>query len=651
MEKKGYKGFRYINMVRASDLGQAETSTEAQLEMINAYARNLGMVYVDSVVLEGVTGSLPGRREDLAALLERKRKVNDFDVLLVQRIDRLTRSGADHGFWFEYECRCAGIEVLFVGDDIPEGRYAALIKVAKYGAAQEQAFSISQRSTQGAQFALEQGRNATSAHTPYGCWRLYINGEGKPSHIIRDLRDGRQEKLHPETHAVIDTYGTVGGGGKGHYRKQKSERVLLMPGDPHEVEVVREIFRRHYLDGWGGKRIADALNSRGVRSPQGKGWSQHQVEVIYEQEVYTGRSVGNRTSSAIYHERQSSAPKPVNLDPAVHATAKRIPVRHRPREEWFVQDQPRMADFLDEQIKALAMAEHEKLWAQRGDPDRPKQHKNQHAASDYLLSGLLVAKQDGGKLVGVLCGRVGKKVRYYRHRRGRTGYRKGSIYNRVLMAEPLETAVIGVLQEVLADLPILRQRAKESIAQQSQAAVEGAALDDLRNRREQLRRRTELIVASLDEATLADARQELDRLSTKRRDLDVQIKAAEAVAQAGLIDPEQIADRVVAKATALSANLKTLPTFALREVLAAVVEKVVVDMETRHAEVFLSLPIWLSDRAMGVEPMRPVGTSPSSTSYQTHQRWSIVLDVADCVCLKESSRVCYRCQRRPRAAS
>jgi hypothetical protein len=649
MNRKDWEGKRYICSVRASDSGQAESSTDAQLAMLNAKAEELGMVYVDKVVLEGVTGSMPGRREDLLALIERKKTVNDFDVLVLQRIDRLTRGGADHGFWFEHECKRAGIALLFVGDDIPEGRYASLIKVAKYEAAQEQAFSISQRSTQGAQLALEQGRNVTSSHTPYACWRLYLNSEGKPSHIIRDLKDGRQEKLDAKTHAVIDTYGQVGGGGKGHYHKQKGEKVLLMPGDPDKVQVVREIYRLHFLEGWGGKRIADLLNAKGIPSPQGKQWSQHQVEVIYEQEVYTGRSVGNRTSSAIYHERQSNAPKAVNLDPAVAATAKNIPVRHRPREEWFVQNQPLMAKFLEPEVRKLAMAEHEKLWARRTDPDRPKQSKSRHKASDYLLSGLLLAKQDGGGLVGVLCGRVGKKVRYYRHKRGRTGYRKGSVFNRLIPVEPLETAVVGVVQEILADLPNLRERVMAFVREQSEAAGDGAALEDLRRRREQVRRRTELIVSTLDEETLADARAELERLRAERRSLDEQIASAEAAEQARTTDPEATADRVVAQLSEMAANMKTMPKFALRQALGGLVEKVVVDMETKEAEVTLALPAWAMSASKGQEAMRLVGTSASSTYYQTHQRLTVVLAVADCRYVKGKHSVCFDCRRRKAA--
>jgi DNA invertase Pin-like site-specific DNA recombinase len=427
-EGYNYTGKRYIALVRASDATEGTTSTQAQLAMLHEKAASLKMVRAQDgeIVLNNVTGSMPGKRQDMTNLIQRKQTQNDFDVLVVQRLDRLTRSGSDHGFWFEHELKRAGIHLYIVGDDIPEGRYASLIKVAKYEAAREQAFSISQRSTQGYQLALEEGRVTTSSHTPYACWRMYLTTDGKPLHIIRDLRDGRQEKLDPDTHAVIDTYGQVGGGSKGHYRKQKHEKVLLMPGNENEIAVIRTIFDLHFRQGWGGKRIADHLNRQSIPSPCGKQWSQRQVEVLYNNEVYTGRSVANRTSSGIYHQRNHATPKPTNLDPSVHATAKTIPVQLRPADEWFVTEQPLLKDLLgDEQLRALAIEGQDRYWRHMADPDRPKLSKSKHKTSDYLLSGILHAKQDGGALVGVPCGRVGKKVRYYRHRRGRTGYTKG----------------------------------------------------------------------------------------------------------------------------------------------------------------------------------------------------------------------------------
>jgi hypothetical protein len=646
MKQYDYKGKRYVCLVRASH-GSEELSTDAQLKMQHDRAQQLEMVYTDKYVFDGLTGSLPGKREDLKKIIERKKTLNDFEVLVLQRIDRLTRSGPDHGFWFRHECTCAGIQLLFVGDDVPEGRYSSLIIAAKFEAAQEQAFSISQRSTQGSQFAIEQGRGITSSRTPYGCWRLYCNSEGKPTHIICDLRDGRQQKLHPETYEVIDTYGEIGGGGKGHYRKQKTEKPLLMPADAAEADVVREIFYLHFVQGWGGKRIADLLNSRGVRSPWGKQWSQHQVEVIYEQEAYTGRSVGNRTSNSFYHERYPSIPREVHLDPQLLATAKRIPVRQRPREEWIIQDQPLMADFLEPQIRSRAMAEHERLWARRGDPDRPKQSKSKHKASDYLLSGLFFAKQDGEPLTGILCGKVNRRVRKYRHRRGRRGYRKGSVFNSQFNAAALEEAIVELVADELRNLPQLREQVLAAVAAHSASlSNDGAQLDELRKRRDQVRKRTELIFATFDEEAIADAKGEVERLKAERRGLEDQIAAIEAAEQTRAADPEQVADAVIARLKELPASLKSMPPFALRQVIETFVERIVGHMETKDVEVSMSLPAWAFAQKNEDFGVRPVGSWPSSISYETPQRLVVQLGVVDCRYVRRSSQVCYQCRRR-----
>jgi DNA invertase Pin-like site-specific DNA recombinase len=647
MDGKETENKRYICLVRASDASEGTTSTEAQLALLKEYCQQMGMIFVDQIVLDGVTGSLPGKRQDLSGLLERKRQKNDFDYIVVQRLDRLTRGGSAHGFWFEHECNRAGLRLLFVGDDIPTGRYANLIKVAKYEAAQEQAFSISQRSTQGAQLALQDGRNVTSARTPYGCWRLYLTADDKPIHIIADLGDGRQQKLDPHSHAVIDTYGQIGGGSKGHYRKQKNEKVLLIPGAPAEAAVVREIFDLHLRKGLGGKRIADVLNRRGIPSPRGKQWSQHQVEVIYEQEVYTGRSVGNRTSSAIYHERSESAPKKVNLDAAIQANAKNIPVRQRPRAEWFVQDQPLMKDFLDAELRNLAMAEHERIWNQRGDVDRPKRSKSKHQASDYLLTGLLFAKQDGEPLVGVLCGRVGKKVRYYRHRKGRRGYIKGSIFNRMILAKPLEDAVVELIGRILTSEGGLRDRIIAAVNAEAQKSEPTEQLVELQKRREQLKNRTALIVSTLDEETLADAREELDRLKIERRTLDEQIAAAQGARAMRSINPIKVSDAVVAQLRNMTASMSEMPKFALRQLLASVVGRISIDMETKAVEVQMMLPLGMVlSGETSEKAMRLVGNSASSTSNETYQPIRIELGRFDCAENRLAGKPCYICRRR-----
>ncbi len=589
-EGYNYIGKGYINLVRASDATEGTTSTQAQLAMMNQHCEATQMRHVDDVILDGVTGSMPGKREDMADLIKRKKEKNDFDVLVIQRLDRLTRGGSNHGLWFEYECERAGIQLLCIGDDIPTGQYAPMIKVLKYQAAQDQAFSISQRSTQGYQLALEEGRATTSSKTPYACWRLYLSADDKPLHIIRDLGDGRQQKLDPTTHAVIDTYGQIGGGAKGHYDKQKSEKPLLVPGDPNEIAVIRSIFDLHFRQGWGGKRIADYLNRQGIPSPCGKQWSQRQVDVLANNEVYTGRSVGNRTSNGIYHQRNHATPKKTNVDPSILATAKTLPVKLRPIEEWFVVDQPLLKDLLgDEQLRELAIAGQDRYWQHLADPNRPKKSTSKHKTSDYLLSGLLKAKQDGGTLVGVLCGRVGHKVRYYRHRRGRTGYLKGSVFNKTIHAETVEKAVVDAIKSTLKDAENLRPKLLAII--EAEAKRDSTVdVEDLKRQRERLKQRTNLIVANIDEESLADAQVELDKLKAQRRSLGEQIAAAQSQGKSPKLDTNVHVDRLIGKIENFLGEMGSMPKHLLREWISVLVPSVLVDMETKAIEIHVILP-------------------------------------------------------------
>ena len=337
------KGKRYINLVRCSTDQQAETSIPAQLELLNRYAADQGMIHTDAdIVLDGVSGSKPGNRDDIQQIIERKQKLNDFDILLVQTEDRLTRGGAQHAMWIQQELTRHGIQIVFACSDAPDGPYANMIRVMKHDAAQQTAISTSLRSTQGYQRALESRNVATCSHSPYGTHRLYCDAKDKSLFIVRDNREGTQDQLDPTSRAVLRTYGNAGGKASGHYRKQKAEKVYLVPGEKREIETVRYIFQRRYSDGIGGRRIAQELNAQGILTPRGKRWTQRQVDVISENEVYTGRSVANRVASGRFYQRAKGSPQKVELDETVIATKRTIPVRLRPMEEWQWQDQPYM---------------------------------------------------------------------------------------------------------------------------------------------------------------------------------------------------------------------------------------------------------------------------------------------------------------------
>jgi DNA invertase Pin-like site-specific DNA recombinase len=651
-ELERWRGKRYICLARQSDDSDGASSTEAQLALIRYQAAELGMVFVDAIALEGVTGSMPGIRTDFDQLMERKRRQNDFEVLVVQVADRMTRGGGNHGAWLEHELNRNGIELFLIDEQIPSGPFASVLQTMKYEAAREQARRIGERSTQGWVQSIAQGRNCVISRTPFGCDRLYLSNERKPQFIIRNLGDGRQQKLDWETRAVIDTYGRVGGRMIGHFRKQKDERVLLVPGDDQEVEAVRLIFEKHYVCGWGGKRIADLLNTRGVPSPTGKPWSQGQVEPIYNNPIYTGWAVGQRKSQGIYVRRGKVSHEHIDLSKVTLATCRSAPNQLRPPEDWIWQEQPHMKGLLSEALAERALERIKKTlidrWNRSQDPSTPKRSTNKHKESLYVLTGLLFATQDGESMTGILCGRVGQKVRRYRHRRSSRGYRKGSIYNNTLQAEPLEAAVLETVLSVISDTDEVRRCVVDAVRAAAPSATTEAELVELRQKRDGIAQRLQLIVRTFDDASLADTKPELDRLGQQRRELDAQIAQREQTLHHSAEDPIEFAERVLARLERARKNFTAASSGAVRQLLQEFVERVEVNLETREVEISVKIPHSLAIE--GDSAMRLAPGSPSPTGDETHHAPALILAVTRCKQVLKSSRICYPCRRiRPAA--
>ena len=75
------RGSRYIGLIRCSSLGQADTSIPDQLKVLETFAETYGLVCAGPSASKGISGSIPGNRDDLQQLIDRKRQRNDFDVV------------------------------------------------------------------------------------------------------------------------------------------------------------------------------------------------------------------------------------------------------------------------------------------------------------------------------------------------------------------------------------------------------------------------------------------------------------------------------------------------------------------------------------------------------------------------------------------
>lgn len=159
MKHTHLEGRRYINVVRCSSDQQADTSPVDQLRVLNNFAAISHMTHAgDDVVLEGVSGSLPGGRTDIEQVIARKRARDDFDVLLVQDISRFTRGGIDHVGKLKWDLGVAGVEVVFVTQgttgDLDDD---SLIQSIGAYSAQRQAKGMSYAATRGQMSSIAAG--------------------------------------------------------------------------------------------------------------------------------------------------------------------------------------------------------------------------------------------------------------------------------------------------------------------------------------------------------------------------------------------------------------------------------------------------------------------------------------------------------------
>ena len=110
----------------------------------------------------------------------------------------------------------------------------------------------SYNSVRGMAYKIKHGLIAHCKAPPFGIDRLYVNADLKPICIIRNLQDGRQLRLHHETKEVLETYPKeIKGTEVRHFRKQKSDRVVLIPGAEEILEQVRFGLTEYWRNGIG----------------------------------------------------------------------------------------------------------------------------------------------------------------------------------------------------------------------------------------------------------------------------------------------------------------------------------------------------------------------------------------------------------------
>ncbi len=596
MKDPRLEGKRYIALVRCSTKGQADTSIDDQLRLIRRFAVENGMVEVDVLRLEGVSGSVAENLDRVvAALIKRKAERNDFDIILVQDASRFSRAGAGHSAKLRYDLQQAGIDVVSAMGYMPKSDFGEVKDALDAVVAKQQAKSIAMGVARGSQSAIESGRKSHTSISPFGIDKLYVSEDGRPLHVIRtNYTDGTQTRLHPTTGEVLDRYGrNQTSGAPAHYRKQKHERVRLIPGEPDAVEVVRSIYRRYFSDRVGFWTICKQLNDRGIPSPTGKAWSLSTVKAIIDNPVYSGRGVANRSTMALYYARAADQPSEA---PKGRRTASGRPAQTmRPSSEWVVVEYGELAEFLPPDLRMLAI-EHHQCILDDLKSGRERTARDKHHGSDFLLKGILKTV-DGRTMTGRRKGRH-DEARYYAVSKSFSSPTSDKVARRMVPAEPLEATALYLAKCLMLSMPGLR----DGIAAEYKAAVRRRAGDgqDREALAAEVRRLDRRIAVALDEFDGEDesaVRAKLAELKAARREAAERLRAMATPAALSDSDVEKFVDAVIAVQVEQAEALRELPAAHLRELLTTFIESMTVDLATLKVEIVACIPPWASGSA------------------------------------------------------
>jgi DNA invertase Pin-like site-specific DNA recombinase len=219
-------------------------STENQAQIIEEYALRRGLEVVRTYADAGKSGLRLDGRDSLQQLLsDVQTGAADFTDILVYDVSRWGRfQDADQSAYYEFVCRRAGVAVHYCAEQFEnDGTISSsIIKTVKRAMAGEYSRERSAKVFTGQcrliRYGFRQGGPAG-----FGLRRILVDEHRAPK---AELSNGEHKSI-------------------------ATDRVILQPGPPEEVEIVRRIYRLFTLQGLKEREIALQLNAEGVKTDKG----------------------------------------------------------------------------------------------------------------------------------------------------------------------------------------------------------------------------------------------------------------------------------------------------------------------------------------------------------------------------------------------
>lgn len=241
-------------------------STENQADTIRKYADEHGLEIVRTYRDDGKSGlRLKGRPALQQLIADARNKACDFDHVLIYDVSRWGRfQDVDEGAYYEFACTAAGLTVhycaeLFENDGSLLG---SILKNIKRMMAAEFSRELSTKVFAG-QCKLITCGYRQGGMAGLGLGRLLIDQHGNPKFL---LKTGERKSI-------------------------LTDRVILVPGPPQEVALVRRIYELYVYNNLSQREIAATLNKDGTGMVSGRIWTHQNVRSVLGNEKYIGNNV------------------------------------------------------------------------------------------------------------------------------------------------------------------------------------------------------------------------------------------------------------------------------------------------------------------------------------------------------------------------
>ena len=258
-------------------------STENQSDAILQYAERRGLEIVRTYADEGKSGLRLDGRDALQRLIRDVQNGDaDFSSILVYDVSRWGRfQDADESAYYEYICRRAGIAVQYCAEQFENdgSPVSTIVKGVKRAMAGEYSRELSAKVFAGQCRLIEIGFRQ-GGPAGYGLRRMLVDQNG----------------VHKGQLA------------RGEHKSIQTDRVILVPGAPVEIETVRWMYKAFVEEGLLEPQIADLLASREVPTEDGGKWTRGRVHQVLTNPKYVGDNVWNRMSYKLKKLRVRNSP-------------------------------------------------------------------------------------------------------------------------------------------------------------------------------------------------------------------------------------------------------------------------------------------------------------------------------------------------------